>query len=182
MTIYEALKKDHEEVRGMLNQLINMGETEKVEKRRALIGKIRDALVPHSRAEETVFYNTIREADKTGKLIAHGYQEHIAAEALLRTLQMAGTIDAGWQATAKKLKAELEHHISEEEGQIFSAAKQIFTTEEAEMMGEAFEKLKPEIKEEGMMATTTELIANMMPARFSKAFRSYNLESRIGKQ
>jgi hypothetical protein len=47
------------------------------------------------------------------------------------------------------------------------------------MMGNAFENLKPEIKKEGILATTSELIANMMPARFAGAFRKYNLESRV---
>jgi hemerythrin-like domain-containing protein len=179
MQIYETLKKDHDEVREMLTQLIGLGAEAPAEVRNGLIAEIRDALVPHSRAEEAVFYNSLRAVEKAAGLVMHGYQEHLEAEGLLRALQVTGKIDAGWLATAEKLKAALEHHIAEEEGKIFTAARQVFTTEEAEMMGEAFEKLKPEIKGEGMMATTMELVANVMPPRFSKAFSKFNLESRI---
>lgn len=179
MEIYEALKKDHVEVREMLTQLIELGAETPAEMRNGLINDIRDALVPHSRAEEAVFYNSLRGIEKASGLVAHGYQEHVAAETLLRALQVQGKVDAGWIATAKKLKEALEHHIAEEEGAIFTAAKQVFTRDEARMMGEAFEKLKPEIKEEGLMTTTIELVANIMPARFSKAFSKFSLESRV---
>ena len=179
MQIYEALKKDHQEVRGLLAQLIALDENSKTQARTTLIQAIRDALVPHSRAEEAVFYNSLRENASVAGLVAHGYQEHIEAETILRTLQVADKVDVGWLKMAESLKKALEHHIAEEEGKIFTAAKQIFTSDEAEMLGKAFEGLKPEIKREGILATTSELIANMMPAKFSSAFRKYNLVSRI---
>ena len=147
--------------------------------RNDLIAQIRDALIPHSRAEESVFYNSLREIATTKDLIAHAYGEHMEAETMLRALQVQGKLDAGWYQTAKALKSALEHHISEEETTIFSAARQVFTEGEAEMMSKAFEGLKPEIKKEGFMATSMELVANLMPPRFAKSFRSYNLDSRV---
>ncbi len=179
MEIYEILKSEHAEVREMLSRLINFNSETSADIRNALISEIRDALVPHSRAEEAVLYNSMREVEQASELVAHGYTEHVQAETLLRALQVTGKIDAGWMMTAKNLKSALEHHIAEEEGKIFSAAQQIFTPQEAEMMGAAYEGLKPRIKDEGIMATTIELIANVMPPRLSKVFRSYNLESRI---
>jgi hemerythrin-like domain-containing protein len=181
MQIYEILKKDHDEVKEMLTELIRLGPDSPAEVRNGLIADIRDALVPHSRAEEAILYNSMREISQASNLVVQGYQEHVEAETLLRALQVTGKIDAGWMTTAKTLKSALEHHIQEEEGKIFQAARQIFTPEEAEMMGEAFESLKPKIKSEGLMATTLELVANVMPPRLSKIFSGYNLESRISK-
>ena len=180
MQIYQALKRDHQEVRELLAQLIQMNEDTAAEERRDLVEEIRDALIPHSRAEESVFYNSLREIAAAQDVVGHAYQEHMEAETLLRALQVQDKIDAGWLKTARKLKEALEHHIAEEEGRTFTVAQHVFTPEEADMMGEAFENLKPEIKEEGLMATTTELIANMMPPRLAKVFRKYNLESRLG--
>lgn len=168
MTIYEALKKDHRGVQALLEELVSLDE--KTEKRRsALIQEIRDELIPHARAEEAVFYNLIRAVDTAKGTVAHGYQEHIEAEVLLRTLQLADTIDAGWKTTAKKLKEALDHHIQEEESEIFRTARSLFTDDEAEMMAEAFEELKPKIRDQSMLETTRDLVINMLPPRMSDA-------------
>ncbi|MBC7741214.1 MAG: hemerythrin domain-containing protein [Bdellovibrionaceae bacterium] len=171
MQIYEALKKDHEEVKQLLNQLLSLPDNDE-KQHGPLIAKIRDALIPHSRAEEAVFYNSFRLIDASKKLGMHGYSEHLAAESLLRTLQVKGKIDADWKVTARELKAALEHHIAEEESEMFTAGRALFTNEEADAMGEAFEKMKPEIKEEGLMGTTIDMLKNMMPPRFIETFVS----------
>ncbi len=169
MLIYDALKNDHNEVKQLLNQLVSLPENDE-NRHGPLIEKIRDALIPHSRAEEAVFYNSLRAVDMSKKIALHGYVEHMQAETLLRTLQVKGKIDADWLSTAKELKASLEHHIAEEESEMFVAGRALFTNEEAQAMATAFEKMKPEIREEGIMGTTIEMIKNLMPPRLTDAF------------
>jgi hemerythrin superfamily protein len=164
MEIYEALKKDHDLVKGLMNQLVNLSERES-DLRHDLIEMIRDELVPHSRAEEAVFYNSMRMLDSSKGIAMHGYQEHMEAEALLRSLQVQEKIDVKWRETAQKLKRALENHITEEEGEMFEAARSLFTKEEAIAMGEVFEQMKPEVKAEGIGMTTIEMLKNLMPPR-----------------
>lgn len=180
MLIYDALRKDHDAVKTLLNELLALPDHEEV-RRDSLIQEIRDELIPHSRAEEAVFYNSIRSLDSAKDLIGHGFQEHIEAEALLRTLQLKDKMNMDWKKTAKKLKDALEHHIAEEERDIIPAAERIFTLEEGEMMGEAFARLKQEVKEEGFLTTTLELLTNMMPPRFASNMRRFNLENRAAR-
>jgi hemerythrin-like domain-containing protein len=73
----------------------------------------------------------------------------------------------------EKLSKDLRHHIHEEESKIFDAARQVFTDEEAEMMGQAFERMKRETMKGGdsMVASTLDLIANMLPPRMAGGFR-----------
>lgn len=177
MSIYNSLTKDHDQIKMLLNELIATNPGEEV--RDGLIDEIRDELVPHSRAEEAVFYNSLRALDEAKDIIMHAYKEHMEAETLLRSLQVQGKIDMGWKETARKLREALLHHIQEEEGRIFNVAQQLFTDEEAEMMANAFEKLKPEIEDEGFMQTSLELIVNLMPQRFAPSLRAINLEKRI---
>ena len=99
MQIYEALIKDHRKVQDLMSQLVNLSAEEE-EIRHELVEKVRDELIPHSRAEEAVFYNSIRAINTAKDMVWHGYEEHIMAETLLRTLQGADKIDAGWKATA----------------------------------------------------------------------------------
>ncbi len=170
MKIYDALKKDHQEVRELLSELVTLSETDQ-ERRHDLVSEIRDALVPHSRAEESIFYNSMRSLEEGKEHVMHGYKEHMQAEVLLRTLQVMDKIDSHWRETANELKTALEHHIAEEEGEMFSVAQRLFTDSEAEMMGQAFEQLKPEIKEEGIIGTTVDMIVNLMPPRFTDSFK-----------
>ena len=122
-----------------------------------------------------VLYNTLRSLDATHKAVAHAYKEHLEAETLLRKLQMKDKIDSDWKETAVKLKEALEHHIADEEGRIFTAAKSVLSESEVEMMGKAFEQLKPGIQKESIVGTTMDLVVNMMPPRFTSTFRKNNL-------
>lgn len=167
MQIYELLKDDHDKVRLLLNELITLPEDH--ERCDELIEQIRDELVPHSRAEESVFYNSLRTLDESKKLAMHGFQEHLQAESLLRTLQVKDKLGGDWKKTANKLKDALDQHIHEEETDMFAMARRLFTEQEAEMMADAFQKLKPKAKEQGFMKNTLDMIANLMPPRFSKS-------------
>jgi hemerythrin superfamily protein len=173
MQIYEALKKDHEKVKQLLKELVELSD-DSGKRAGQIILDIRDELIPHSRAEENVFYNTLRGIDTAKKIALHGYQEHIEAETLLRLLQVKDFFSTDWRATALKLKEAIEHHIEEEEGEIFSAAKQLFTEDEAEAIGETFEKLKPEIKSDNIAKTSLDLMINMLPPRLTDSLRSSN--------
>ena len=165
MQIYDALKKDHEAVKGLLNELLSLDEQD--DRHDEIVEQIRDDLIPHSRAEEAVFYNALRALNADRSEVMHGYKEHLEAETLLRTLQAKNSVGGDWKATARKLQEALEHHISEEEGTIFSIARSMLTDEEAEKIGAAFEKLKPEVKDQNIVQTSLKMVANLMPPRLS---------------
>lgn len=178
MEIFRELEKDHVEVMQLMQELMSLSR-EDYTGARDLAGRIRDELIPHARAEEAVLYNSLRSLDSMKDVISHGYREHIEAEGLLRALQVQIRTHMDWRPTASRLKAAVENHIREEEGKVFEMARHLLTDEEAEEMSDAFLKLKPEIREEGIAANMLELTANLMPPRFAKLMRGYNLESRI---
>ena len=163
MQIYDMLKTDHDAVRQLLNELVSTPEGD--EFRTDLVEQIRDELIPHARAEEAVFYNSLRTMDEAKDKIRHSYREHMEAESLLRMLQLRDKMDLETKQTAEKLRDALEHHIQEEENTIFPIAQQLLTKDEAEKLGQAFERLKDEIRPEGFMKTTMEFIGNLLPAR-----------------
>jgi hypothetical protein len=170
MEIYEALKKDHDEVKELLDELVSLRNDD--EYRYVLIEEIRNHLIPHARAEESVFYNTLRAVNADKKIVFHGYQEHLEAETLLRTLQVMDKVNLEWKATAEKLRDAVLHHVEEEESEIFAEARAAFTKEEAEAMCDAFEQLKPKIEQEGFVKNTVDMVINMMPPRLADKIRS----------
>ena len=177
MLIYEALKNDHRKIKDLLNQLISL--TNDDSQKDNLVKMIRDELIPHSRAEEMVFYNALRSLDGAKDLIKHSYKEHMEAETLLRSLQIRDKIDVEWKETARKLKVAVEHHIQEEEERVIPGAMKHLQDDEATMMAAAFERLKPQIKKESFMGTTVDLVVNLMPPRFTNAFRKNDLGARL---
>lgn len=170
MLIYDLLKKDHEEVKGMISDLLALKEDD--EYRFVLVEEIKNALIPHSRAEEAAFYNSIRAVDADKSIVAHGFKEHLEAESLLRLLEVKDKTNLDWRVTAKKLQDALEHHISEEESKIFTEARKIFSQEEAEAIGEAFVQLKPKFEGEGLVKNSIEMVINMLPPRLADGIRS----------
>jgi hypothetical protein len=167
MQIYEVLQNDHNVLKGLLNQLVTLKKNSTTKKE--LIEKIRNELVPHSRAEEAIFYNSLRAVNSGKEVIKHSYEEHIEAEAMLTALNTKSEIDANWKKDALQLKEALEHHISEEEGRVFELAQQIFTAEEAEDFAVAFEAMKAEVKEQGFLGTTLDLFINLLPPRVANS-------------
>jgi hemerythrin-like domain-containing protein len=177
MQIYDLLKSDHESLKGLLNELTSMtGKGDPHE----LVDKIRDAFVPHSRAEEAVFYNSLRAFDEAKSKIMHSFNEHLSAETMLRTIQMKEKVAGDWKKTAKELKTAIEHHVAEEEGEIFTLARRFFSDDESEAMGRAFSKMKEEVVGEGLMKTSLDLITNLMPPRFTDRFREFHSPKRAG--
>jgi 5-formyltetrahydrofolate cyclo-ligase len=121
-----------------------------------------------------VFYNTLRLIDESKPLAMHGYKDHMEAEGLLRLLQTMDKLDLAWKPTARKLKSALDKHIAEEENEIFQKARELFTETDAIAMAKTFKAMKSEIQAEGLMGTTLDMLANLMPPRFSDKFRKYD--------
>ena len=166
MHILKALKLDHDKVKELLNELVNLNDTDS-QSRKDLVEDIRDELIPHSRVEESVFYNSLRVASPDSSEVMHGFKEHIEAETLLRALQVEDTLNAPWKATAVKLKEALEHHIQEEEEKIFAIARKVISDAESEELGKLYEQLKPQVKDENFLKTSFEMIVNLLPPKFS---------------
>lgn len=142
MEITKALKEDHDKLKSYLK--IMNGDGTASEKKDAF-KKLDELLKKHSDAEERVVYNAlISTRDEESKVSAHeGYTEHEVAEHVLKALEKEENPDsAKWKAEAKVLRELLEHHIEEEEDEIFSEVKDHFDESHREEMGEKFEKLK----------------------------------------
>lgn len=167
--IYQLLKDDHQKVKDLLSELLTLKDDDSY--REVIVEQIRSELIPHSRAEETVFYNSVRAVGSDDIQIMHSFKEHMEAEGLLRLLQVKDSGIGDWKETARKLQDALEHHINEEENEIFPKTKNIFSDEEAVMMGSAFSELKEEVKDEGMIKSSIDLVVNLMPPRFAKKLK-----------
>lgn len=174
MTIYEVLSKDHREFEQLLDSLLQASKAGS-DSWKGTLDQLRRGVIAHAHAEEAVFYNALREADQAKGLIAHSYGEHAVAETEMRALGAAKLIDANWTSMVEKLRKDLLHHIQEEESKVFDAAREVFSQDEATQIGAAFERMKVEMAKDGdsMVASTIDLVANLLPPRLTKSFRKH---------
>ena len=147
MLIFDILKKDHDAIKHVLTALSALNPSD-VKWHSTLILQLRELVIPHSRAEEDVFYDAIHLNDKAKNVALHGYQEHLTIEYILRNLILQDKIDYDWSSTVKELKAVIENHLSEEENAIFPIAEILFSEDELRLMGKDFLRLKNEFLQE----------------------------------
>jgi hemerythrin-like domain-containing protein len=136
------LVKDHEEAKTLARQ---MHEATSPSRRMALLGKLKPALTAHSRAEEKVVYDAllrVRANDDSHELGDEGYVEHSLVDELLATLASTSASTERWKATAKVLTELLEHHIEEEESDVFALLGEHYERDDLEAMGAQFKRLK----------------------------------------
>jgi hemerythrin superfamily protein len=144
--ILETLKREHDDVRGLLE---NLSDAETPAQRRSLIQRIRAALVPHTKAEEKVVYDAvIALRNKDAQMDGHeGYLEHEWAAKTLQRLEVIA--DAGsseHKAAGKVLRELVEHHIEEEERNVWKDVKENFSNEDRQKMNVAFFAAKRRVK------------------------------------
>lgn len=143
----ELLTNDHEEVRDLLEKLVDT--TARAEKTRSrLLEQIAQALEVHTAIEEEIFYPAFREADEEhAKRVFEAREEHRAVEALVLP-DLRGT-DPGSEefgGRAKVLKELVEHHAEEEEEEMFEMARDTFSDEELADLGERMARRKQELE------------------------------------
>jgi len=145
MDILDKLHREHNEIKKLAAALV---DSKGAVQRKSLLRKIKAVLVPHSRAEEKTVYDAILALkDKKAVLDGNeGYLEHELADRVLAKLaRMSKPAAPAFEATAKVLKELLEHHIEEEEDDVWTDVRSNFSRDERLEMNRRFEAAKRKV-------------------------------------
>lgn len=139
-TIYETLKQDHDRHRTMLAAI---AETEgDSDDRRKLWDEFFHDVSAHAAAEEETFYSKLI-ADEDGQPEGrHSVAEHKEVDDMMEELNEIEFSSSAWLTKFKQMRERYEHHIEEEEEDIFPVAKEVIGNDGNETIGSAFEKRK----------------------------------------
>ena len=141
MDAIALLKADHNKVKRLLNELETT--TERGEKIRAeLFSTIKGELTLHEIIEEEIFYPALKSHPKAKDLVLEAYEAHNVVDKLMTELEDLDVSDERWGAKAMVMKENIEHHIEEEEGEMFRKASQVFDDQELEELGARMEYRK----------------------------------------
>ncbi len=142
-SILEILKKDHKEVKGLLESAIaTTGRA--AAKRSTLFAKINADLSLHSHFEEEQLYPALLAKKSTKEGALEAYQEHIQLKFWLNDIAACDPADERWKAKVTVLLEDIRHHVEEEEqkGGLFDELKALMSREELVAFGEQYAELK----------------------------------------
>jgi iron-sulfur cluster repair protein YtfE (RIC family) len=145
MDAFELLKKDHEKVSGIFEKLDATTERG-VKTREELFTQLKTELDIHSQIEEQILYPVLKELKETHEITLEAFEEHAVVKQLLAELDALAKDDETWGAKLTVLKENVEHHVEEEEGEMFKDARKVLGQEQVEELGARLQQAKEQKK------------------------------------
>ena len=138
MDALDLIKQDHKRLRKLLEQTLEAEGAQREER----LDHLRTELVAHERMEEEVLYPRLRDEKKAHEIVLEAYEEHHVADVILDELLDVPPETDLWKAKVKVLKENVEHHMDEEEDELFKGARASLDREELNRLGERMERIK----------------------------------------
>lgn len=150
MNAIDMLIEDHERVKDLLTRLTESTERA-VKTRSELLQKLDMEVTIHTELEEQILYPAYKEAGgkEELKMYYEAKEEHRAVDSLvLPDLKATDPATVQFSGRVKVCKELLEHHIEEEESEMFPQARELFDEARLEEMGEQMTALRNRLKKE----------------------------------
>jgi hemerythrin-like domain-containing protein len=141
MDVIDLLVADHNRVRGLISRYKDADEADKTAEAAELADLIIGELKVHMTAEEDVFYQAVKK--RTSEIkddVEEGYEEHHVAKVLIDEI---GDLKAGsdtWVAKMTVLIESVEHHVDEEEDELFPSVRSSTDAARREKLGQEFDE------------------------------------------
>lgn len=136
------LIKDHKDVKEMFEQFEGLSDRSKATKKK-VADQICQALTVHTQLEEEIFYPAVREAVSDDDLMDEALVEHASAKELIEQIQSMEADDDLYDAKVKVLSEQVEHHVREEEDEMFPKVRK--TNLDVSALGEKMMSLKQQL-------------------------------------
>jgi len=140
MDVLTFLKDEHDAAKAVFKKL------EKAEGASAgrLFDELKNMLSLHEELEESFFYPELKKEETTEDLILESYQEHHVMDVLMGEISALKPSDEAWEPKLKVLQENTEHHIEEEEGELFPKGRKIWNAERRKEVGQRMVDAKAE--------------------------------------
>jgi hemerythrin-like domain-containing protein len=143
----QLLKSDHQKVKRMLEQLD--ATTERAKKTRTeTFERLKRDLTIHETIEEEILYPALEGFAKTKDITLEAFEEHHVVDQIVAELETTPVTDETWGAKLTVMRENLEHHIEEEEDEMFKQARQVMDRKELAELGEQMDARKKQLSEE----------------------------------
>lgn len=148
--ILSLIEADHRK----LDDLIAEAEKGESKKLYSLFNQIYTELNLHARGEELSLYPAMREHKETAKFVEEAESEHEEAEALAERMKNMGPDAPAFKELLGEFKAAIQHHVQEEENEIFAAVRKCMDEQQLVQLGQEFQQAKLKFQDEVKEALT----------------------------
>jgi hemerythrin superfamily protein len=145
MNAIEMLKQQHREVEALFAQF---KKAKSSGPQRKIFEQIADALAVHATIEEKHFYPAVKK-QATEDLLLESLEEHLEIKRVIADLLVLDAKDPTFEAKVTVLEEDVQHHVGEEEKDLFPKVQKLFDEETLEAIAEAMEETRDELLEEG---------------------------------
>jgi hemerythrin superfamily protein len=145
MDAIDLLKSQHREVEDLFSKIEKSRDAAKKDQ---LFTKLADNLAIHAAIEEHHFYPAVKEK-RTEDILLEALEEHLGIKRVLSDLLDTEIEDETFDAKVKVLKEQVEHHVEEEETDLFPKVRKLFDDDQLEAIGQAMSAEQAELEEKG---------------------------------
>lgn len=147
MNAIELLKQQHREVEELFEKFESAGDGATKTKEK-LCAEISQKLAMHAEIEEKIFYPESKQ-ENTEEILRESVEEHLSMKRVLADLLESEAADEQFDAKMKVLQEQVEHHVEEEEKELFPKVRKACSKEELEDMGLRMEEMFEELEAKG---------------------------------
>ncbi len=145
MDVLQLLKEDHDKIKKILTHLESTTDRG-VKTREELYTKVRAELQVHEAIEEEILYPALKEHPKAKDLVLEAYEEHNVVDMVIAEIDALPYDDETWGAKLTVMRENVEHHIGEEESEMFEQCRNVFDSDELAELGDRMEARKEELQ------------------------------------
>lgn len=146
MHVFSLLHEDHENVALIFKKIDSMKSQETAQTHEQLFKELSTELELHAKVEEDIVYPVFKKHGETRQIVEESVREHKEIDRLLSELKGMRPDDQKWMGKLDELQGKVEHHVKEEEEQLFPQGRKIVSEDQAQQLGETVENKKEELR------------------------------------
>jgi hemerythrin superfamily protein len=145
MDIFELLKADHRKAEEIFAEIESTKSSKKLDQGFQQLYK---ELSLHSQAEELTFYPSIRNHEGTDELLEEAEEEHTEVKVMLEQMKSLDSSSAEFKEKISQLKDAVQHHVQEEENEVFPKVRKMMKEEELNQLVKEFQEVKNKLQDQ----------------------------------
>lgn len=139
----DILTQDHRKVDELIAELESLsGADTGADSPNTTFIQLRDNFMLHGQVEEQIFYPALKQNPETASLVEHAVDEHQEVKEMLAQMEGLTPNSDEFQRLLKKVKEDIEHHVEEEESEMFVKARQVLGEQKMEELGRQIKQMK----------------------------------------
>ncbi len=141
---------DHENVKALFKEALDKesGDADLESLAKTIIGELKR----HTEAEEKIFYPALKkkaidaDEDEAKDEVLEAYVEHASVKDLIAKIEASTAADESYKAMIQVMSEQVDHHVEEEESEMFKQARELLGSDELLELGQQIAALKESAK------------------------------------